>query len=202
MIYLSGHIRPDLPAMVTPAMGQKPPRGQLWAADTGCFRQPDTFSFAGYLQWLNELAADDYLEQCLFATAPDRVGDAVATLEHSIPTFPYIQEVGYEVALVAQDGLEDLVVPWDEFECLFIGGTNRWRASEAVPALAAEAKEQGKWLHMGRVNGLRGMRLAKSIGCDSVDGTFLKFGPDQNRVRLDRWMADIKTNLIIWNADA
>jgi hypothetical protein len=190
MIYLSGSIQPELPAMIIPRMGQRPPRGQLWAADTGCFRRPETFVFPAYLSWLNELAADDYAETCLFATAPDRVGDAAATLQHSIPTLPYIREVGYPAALVAQDGLETMTVPWDDFDALFIGGTNAWRRSEAVPALAAQAHEQGKWLHMGRVNGMRGIRYAESIGCDSVDGTFLRFGPDTNRPRLDGWMAE------------
>jgi hypothetical protein len=37
---------------------------------------------------------------------------------------------------------------------------------------------------MGRVNSLRRLRLAARDGYDSVDGTFLAFGPDKNLPRL------------------
>lgn len=191
MIYLSGHVQPDLGAMLTPRMRQLPPPGQWWAADTGCYRQPEAFRFAAYLHWLNERAADGDAERCLFATAPDRVGDAAATLQHSRPTLPYIQEVGYRAALVAQDGLENLPVPWDEFDCLFVGGTNPWRASEAVVALARQAHDQGKWLHVGRVNTLGRLRWAQQLGADSVDGTLLRYGHDTNRPILERFLASV-----------
>jgi hypothetical protein len=198
MLYLSGHVRPDMPAMLTPRMYQKPPPGQLWAADTGCFRDPGSFNFARYLIWLNELAANGDAERCLFATAEDRVGNAALTLELSWPQFAYIQEIGYEVALVAQDGLENERVPWEEFECLFIGGTNAWRKTEAPYRLAQEAREQGKWLHMGRVNSLKAMRRAEQYGCDSVDGTFLKFAPDTNLPRMQKWFDELHRAPSVW----
>ena len=42
----------------------------------------------------------------------------------------------------------------------------------------------GRWCHMGRVNSLRRLRLAAQDGYDSVDGTFLAYGPDKNLPRL------------------
>jgi hypothetical protein len=41
---------------------------------------------------------------------------------------------------------------------------------------------------MGRVNSLRRLRYAADIGCDSVDGTYLAFGPDQNLPTLLTWI--------------
>ena len=41
---------------------------------------------------------------------------------------------------------------------------------------------------MGRVNSLRRLRLAAADGYDSVDGTFLAFGPDVNLPRLRAWL--------------
>ena len=149
MIYLSGRVLPDHPAMKQPGMGNRLPPGQLWAADHGTFNHPEKFSLAAYLIWLNEFAANGDAERCLFATAPDVWADAAATLERARPCMPYIQDIGYKVALVAQDGLEDLEVPWDEFDCLFLGGTTKWKVGEAAYALAQEAKAQDKWLHMG-----------------------------------------------------
>lgn len=41
---------------------------------------------------------------------------------------------------------------------------------------------------MGRVNSLRRLHYAVSIGCDSVDGTYLAHGPDTNLPRLLGWL--------------
>lgn len=177
MLYLSGVVRPDLPAMLTPRMGQRPPEGQPWAADNGRFSAPQDYTDSAYLAWLRKLAP--MANRCLFATAPDVVGDAVATLELSAPMFGPIRQTGYPVALVAQDGLESLSVPWADFDVLFIGGTTKWKLGEAVIALCREATRRGKWIHMGRVNSLRRMRYAASIGCDSADGTVLKHDPSR-----------------------
>jgi hypothetical protein len=91
------------------------------------------------------------------------------------------------VAFVAQDGLESLTVPWDDFDVLFIGGTTEWKLGPQARALVADAKARGKWVHMGRVNSERRYRYAHAIGCDSVDGTYLTFGPDENLPKLLRW---------------
>jgi hypothetical protein len=54
---------------------------------------------------------------------------------------------------------------------LFIGGTSEFKCGEQARRLVVEAKRQGKWVHMGRVNTDQRMRLAQSWGVDSVDGT-------------------------------
>lgn len=40
---------------------------------------------------------------------------------------------------------------------------------------------------MGRVNSERRYRYALAIGCDSADGTYLTFGPDQNLPDVLAW---------------
>ena len=40
-----------------------------------------------------------------------------------------------------------------------------------VEQLVAEARARNVWVHMGRVNSLRRLVYAASIGCDSIDGT-------------------------------
>jgi hypothetical protein len=175
MLYLSGVVRPDMPAMIQPAMGNRLPKGQPWAADNGRFSQPGNYSDERYLTFLRKHLPD--ADRCLFATAPDVVGDAVATLEMSRPMLPKIRALGYKAALVAQDGLEALDVPWDEFDCLFVGGTTKWKLSEHAYSLVAEAKRRGKWTHMGRVNSWQRFRSAAAAGYDSADGTVLRFDP-------------------------
>lgn len=172
--------------MLTPMMGNKLPDGRVWGADNGCFAQPDKFDPVGFLGWLVKYryAAD----RCLFATAPDVMGDAKATLAKSKPYLPILRALGYKAALVAQDGIERLTVPWDDFDCLFVGGTTAWKLSEQAYAFVTEAKQRGKWTHMGRVNSLRRLSAAKIGGYDSADGTFLAFGPDVNTPRVRQWM--------------
>lgn len=196
MLYLSGVVRPDMPAMLQPGMGNLPPDGQPWAADNGRFSSPETYSDERYLDWLAKRPGK---ERCLFATAPDVVGDARATLALSMPMLPRIRALGYRVAFVAQDGQENLPVPWDDFDVLFIGGTTAWKLSAQAERLAREAKRRGKWVHMGRVNSKRRMVYAKFIGCDSADGTVLRFDPKRD---VQEWAAFVIANPSIWATPA
>ncbi|MFC9874828.1 hypothetical protein [Nocardia salmonicida] len=176
----------------TPSQGNKRPPGVTWAADNGCFGK----GYPGDVAWIEWLTANKRdATRCLFATAPDVVGDAVATLARSVPFLQTIRELGYPAALVAQNGLEALpapwAIPWDAFDVLFIGGDTAWKLGPHARRLVAEAKRRGKDVHMGRVNSGRRLRYAAWIDCDSVDGTFLTFGPDQNLARLTRWLDDL-----------
>jgi hypothetical protein len=169
--------------MVTPAEGRKPLPGVWWGADNGAFGK----GYPGdepWLDWLDSLPR----ERCLFAVAPDVVADAEATLARSTPWLPVIQALGFPPAFVAQDGIENIDIPWDLFDVLFLGGTTRWKLSPAAARLAREAKRRGKAVHMGRVNSGRRKAIADLFECDSIDGTFLAFGPDVNLPRLLRWM--------------
>ena len=194
MLYLSGVVRPDMPAMVTPRMRQRPPVGQPWAADNGRYASPQDYSDDKYLAWLAKMPA----ESCLFATAPDVVGDAAATLAMSAPMLAPIRAAGYPVALVAQDGLESLDVPWADFDVLFIGGSTVWKLGDAAAELAREAKQCGKWVHMGRVNSRSRMVYAESIGCDSADGTTLRFEPGRD---VQSWARHVIANPSIWRTE-
>lgn len=199
MIYLSGAIREemsggrsDLGFMLTPRGGHRPDLSRtVWAADTGCFTDPEGFSLQHYLNWLASHSGD--AERCLFATAPDVVGDAVATLERSLPVLPVIREAGFRASLVAQDGLETLRVPWDAFDTLFLGGSTPWKLSHHARDLTAEAKRRGKFVHMGRVNSLLRLQTGRMFGCNSADGTYVAFGPDRNLQRLRTWLDAMKT---------
>lgn len=191
MLFLSGAInqlmlsdvRADVGLMIQPGMGNSslPLQFRQWAADNGRFAAPERWNDGDWLEWAAGLRK--YRDNCLFMVAPDVVGDAEATLALSLPYLPTIRQLGFKAAYVSQDGATD-DLPWDQFDCLFVGGTDAWKLSEASYELAAEAKARGKWTHMGRVNSLRRMRAAAVSGFDSCDGTFLKYGPDVNWPRL------------------
>lgn len=173
----------------TPAQGNKRPEGVTWCADNGAFS--NRFNEARWWAFLEKNAHD--AGTCLFAVAPDVVGDAKATLARSLPWLPKIRELGYPAAFVAQDGIGDTEIPWDEFDALFIGGSTDFKMGPEVPPLIAEAKQRGKHVHAGRVNSGKRYRYFRDLGCDTADGTYLTFGPTVNLPRLLGWLAEMPT---------
>jgi hypothetical protein len=161
-----------------------------WAADNGCFSSRKPFVIEEYEAWLSKY--DEARSNCLFATAPDVVGDATATFRKSAPILPRIREHGFKAAYVIQDGMNALTVDWDSFDVLFVGGTTAFKLSADAMRWVAQAKDRGKWAHMGRVNSLKRLLFAMNHGCDSVDGTYLMFGPDKNLPKLLSWLDQIK----------
>jgi hypothetical protein len=201
MIYLSGAmqvekigLRKDIGVMVSyrpqNAFGKTARfTNCLWAADNGCFNNPD-LNVPNYLEWLKSMS--HLQETCLFAVAPDVVGNAQATIERSAPVLPEIRKLGYEAAFVAQDGQENLTLDWDSFDCLFIGGSTEWKCSDASFYLIREAVKKGKWVHVGRVNSMRRILWARFAGAHSTDGTTLAFAPDRKLLEIEKWLELIK----------
>jgi hypothetical protein len=181
--------------IATPAAGNAVMDGVDWCADNGIYGGTYPGDDA-YLQWLVTRAR--LLHRCCFAVAPDVVGDAKATLERSAPMLPRIRRLGYPVALAAQNGLEHLTVPWDDFDVFFIGGDTAWKLGPHARALVREARRRGKWIHMGRVNSEARLRYAHEIGCHSADGTYLAHGPDTNLPKLLAWLRRIDEQYGLW----
>jgi hypothetical protein len=125
---------------------------------------------------------------CLWVACPDVVADAAATLDLFQQWQPRLKGRNLPVALVAQDGLEKLRVPWSKLEALFIGGSTEWKEGDAARKLARRCKARGKLLHMGRVNSLRRIRLAAEFGCDSIDGSGFSMFPDTRIPKGLRWI--------------
>jgi hypothetical protein len=102
---------------------------------------------------------------------PDIVGSARRTLEvwhyrHRLglpPGFPY--------AFVAQDGCENLDIPWDTMDALFIGGRDPWKDSQSAQDMVKTAKTFGIHVHVGRVNTKKRYELFAGLGADTCDGS-------------------------------
>lgn len=191
-----------------------------WAADNGCFAQGEDFQLEDYLQWLKRnqdqwlKRNQDQASSCLFATAPDFVGDMLRTWARSVDVLPELRAMGFPAALVGQNGLRydyqtdslhvcrddrdptswgGVVIPWDSFDWLFLGGDDRWKLSLVRQhTLVWAAKLHGKRVHMGRVNSYHRLQQAQWFGCDTADGTFLKFASRENQAagvtRLTAWL--------------
>lgn len=160
--------------------------------DNGLFSEAGrrNFTMGGYLDLIDELT-EAAPGEALWATAPDVVGDWEATLEQSLPSLPPIRDrVG--AALVTQDGATSETVPWDEFDCLFVGGSTEWKLSPISVRIMREAKRRGKWVHVGRVNSLKRMKEVEKAGADSCDGTYLAYtDPIEGLCDIVNWLSEV-----------
>lgn len=135
-----------------------------WAIDNGAFAGLDT---AGLLALLKR--EEHHRDRCLFVAVPDVVGSARRTLE----VFDRWRErlTGWKLALVCQDGQENLPLPWDDIAAVFIGGSTGWKLSPHVEHIIHAAKALDKWVHVGRVNDPARFEHFDKLGADSCDGT-------------------------------
>lgn len=175
----------ELGQMCSPAERRDPLSGVPFALDNGCYGH-GWVDEQHWLAWLARLAP--HARRCLFATAPDVPGDATATLARSRPHLATIQNLGYPAGLVAQEGLDQQPIPWDEFDVLFVGGLDTaWKLGPIAASLVTQALQRGKKVHFGRCNSARRWHYAQSLGCQSADGTFLIYAPCTNLARFRRW---------------
>lgn len=158
--------------------------GLPWAVDNGAF---SGFDRERFLQLLGRCVGQPRL---LWVVCPDVVADARSTLTLWPWWSIFCRSRGLPVAFVLQDGQEDHDLP--DADAYFVGGSTRWKLSQASADLCAEVKHVGKHLHMGRCNTRKRMRTAWSRGCDSFDGSIFS--------RMDRkflekglsWLAQVE----------
>lgn len=172
----------QLGQMVTPDAGNRIVPGARWALDNGCFADSWTPE-----RWSATLDKHMGADGCLFAVVPDVVADAAGTDDLWARWWSAPMRRGYHAAYVAQDGCRRIPMG---ARALFVGGSTDWKLSRHARRAVAEAHRRGMWVHMGRVNSRRRMRYARSLGCHSVDGTYLAYGPDENLPKLLAWAGE------------
>jgi hypothetical protein len=157
-----------------------------WAMDNGAFAGFEEGAFVRMLErfW-------GFRDGCLFVTAPDVVADAAATLARWPFWSALVHGLGYRVAFVIQDGIDSDDVPWDTFEALFVGGSTEFKESELAATLCGYAKAKGLWVHWGRVNTKRRLKLAIEAGADSIDGSGFSRWPDTNLRLVRNWEEEL-----------
>lgn len=167
--------RPDrLGVLMTPRSGNRiahaDDAGAIWAADNDCFNGLHPVRWLRFLAKIVESGS-----RPLWVACPDVVGDAEATRRLYDLWSPVMRSLGLPVAYVLQDGLEtwrwDLFFPWADIAGVFVGGTTKWKEGPHVASLITEAKRQGKWVHVGRVNSERRIKRFAELGADSFDGS-------------------------------
>lgn len=157
-----------------------------FAIDNGAFAGFRPGEFKGLL-----LREKDATSLCRFVAVPDVVGAARRTLE----IFDYwkYKLTNWPLALVAQDGIEDLPIPWEQLAAIFIGGSTGWKMSKAAGDVVKAALAMGKWVHIGRVNTPGRFEYFEELGADSIDGTGLS---QYSWMRARIWASARQPNLL------
>ena len=137
---------------------------QMKAADNGGFGGLNIPAYLALLQ-----REEHQQKRFRFVTVPDIVASARRTLE--LFDYWYERLCGWKLALVAQDGQEDLPMPWDLIDAVFIGGTTQFKMSKAAIDIIRTAQAMDKWTHVGRVNHPARWQHFEDLKVDSVDGT-------------------------------
>ena len=153
--------------LLTPRTRFRPQRPEArFAIDNGAFSRFDPAEFESLLR-------REYPRKslCRFVAVPDVVGSARRTLEVFDHWYERIGQ--WPLALVAQDGQEDLPIPWKLISAVFIGGSTKWKLSTHATDIIKAAKAMGKWVHVGRVNEPCRFENFEKQGADSFDGTGL-----------------------------
>ena len=125
------------------------------------------FDEAAFLSLLQRELTRQHL--CRFVCCPDVVAESVRTLELFDLWKGKLD--GWPLALVAQDGLENHRIPWDEIQAIFIGGSTHWKDGPHAAAVVKTAKIFGKWVHVGRINTPGRFEHFEALGADSMDGS-------------------------------
>lgn len=148
--------------------------GYWWMLDNGAFTK------AGFIQpywvgWLDHMKP--YQDKCVCVVIPDVVGKCQETLEQFPEYAPMAKERGYKVALVTQNGMTKDMLPWDDFDVLFVGGDDDHKMGREAGFLIDYALQIGKHVHVGRVN--TEYRLLHFWRCHTWDGSSIVIKPEK-----------------------
>jgi hypothetical protein len=94
------------------------------------------------------------------------------SLRRSLSWVPTLACLGVTLLIPVQDGMErHHIEPHVSHTIgIFVGGSTEWK-EHSMPMWGRLAADAGCWLHVGRVNTMRRIRLCHLAGADSFDGT-------------------------------
>lgn len=170
--------KPGLGYLLCPHNGTAMDKVKSWgipyACDNGCF---SGFQPGDWFRMIKKVEASGHYP--MWVVAPDLWKRAQTTLDLFRVWQPWLVARGFKLAFAAQDGSEKGLIPWQEIDCLFLGGSTEWKTGPIAERLTREAHERGKWVHMGRVNTPKRVGICASWGVDSFDGSSFSVRPSR-----------------------
>jgi len=146
------------------------PEGFRYALDNGAwtaYQQQAPFNF---VKFVKALAA--YGANADWVVAPDIVEGGAASLELSLSWLRYVQSETTRVLIAVQDGVvhNDIAAYLKQDVGIFIGGSTPWKLA-TLGYWGDLGRRCNCWVHVGRVNSMRRIRLCAVAGAHSFDGT-------------------------------
>lgn len=149
-----------------------------WGLDNGCF------THFHRKEW-EAMLIEAKKNMPVFVTLPDVWGDARRTMELFHAFFWKTEHLPR--ALVLQDGVAELEIPWKNLSGVFLGGSDAFRILPSTTNILKAAKILGKWIHIGRLNSPDQIKNWCEIA-NSLDGSGLSRFDDT----LDKMMKALK----------
>lgn len=178
--------------LLGPTGWRNPHRWLPYACDNDRFSSAVTgkaWDEAGYLAMLEKACEMAGIGRApLWLLVPDVPFDREGTLAEWRKWAPRLSRYGWPLAFAVQDGMTQQDVPSDA-SVVFVGGTTEWKWS----TLWSWCKNN-KRVHVGRVNGYRGLWDCRDAGAESCDGTGWFRGDQEQLAGLEQFINESSGN--------
>ena len=166
--YWAGRYPGSVGVMLSPSYFRKVPidRWMPFVLDNGAFiawRDKQPWDAAAWREMIQFVRMTGLTPR--WATVPDVVADAAATIERWHQHADEVLRLGWPAAFCVQDGMRPADVP-QQASIVFVGGTDRWK----FPNLPAWTDSFPR-VHCARVNAPEMIEACERLGCESIDGT-------------------------------
>lgn len=183
--WLAGRYPGRIGWLLSPDGWRKPHRWMPFALDNGAFP-----AFVNKKEWDEEAFVQMIETAALCGQAPrwvivpDVVADREATIARWHEWTPSLKHYGWPLAFAVQDGMTQADVPADA-DVVFVGGTTEWKWKTIWGWCKAN-----KRVHVGRVNGYRGLWHCHDAGAESCDGTGWFRGDQEQLAGLEQYLEE------------
>lgn len=168
---------------------RNPPEWMPYALDNGAFgafTRGEPWQHGPFMELVRRAA--EHQDPPRWVVVPDVVADRDATLRQWDEWAPRLMPLGWPLAFAVQDGMTARDVP-AEAEVIFVGGSTKWKWATVGRWCAT-----GRRVHVGRVNGYRGLWDCHDAGAESCDGTGWLRGDQEQLAGLGRYLDESAGN--------
>lgn len=156
--------------LLVSAKGTLRNEGMPYALDNGAwtaYQQGQAFDEEAFLRAVDKLG-----ELAEWIVLPDIVEGGLASLDYSLRWMERLRGIPTRLLIAVQDGMqvEDVRCMLNPTVGIFVGGSTEWKEATAV-AWGSVARRRNCYLHVGRVNTVRRIRICAAAGASSIDGT-------------------------------